>query len=145
MCDRLNWGVLGASRVARYKVLPGMQRAKHVCLDAIAASDRTAAEQMAADFGFARVLDNYQAVLEDPDVDAVYIPFPNHLHLEWSCRALRAGKHVLCEKPLTVTAPETEQLIAVQAETGCYAQEAVMLVHHPRWLAVRDMIVLGVN
>jgi predicted dehydrogenase len=90
-----------------------------------------------------RLLDSYEAVLQDPEVDAVYIPLPNHLHVDWTLRALHAGKHVLCEKPIALAAPEIDALIAARDDTGLQAAEAFMVVHHPQWRHVRDRIAAG--
>src|ERR687895_1087116 len=100
---RLRWGVLSTASIGRVKVIPAIQRAPHCEVVAIASRDAAAAQSVADGLGIPRTHGSYEALLADPDVDAVYIPLPNHLHLQWTLAAARAGKHVLCEKPIALT------------------------------------------
>jgi predicted dehydrogenase len=137
----LRWGVLSTARIARTAVIPGLRRAARCRLVAIASRDEAKARALAAEFDIPRVHASYEALLADPEVDAVYIPLPNHLHVEWSIAALRAGKHVLCEKPLALTAADAERLIGEAERAGRRLMEAFMYRLHPSWRAVRDLVV----
>ena len=136
----LRWGILGAANFARKHMGPAIHAAKGAELAALA----TSSPQKAAGFeAFApgiRVHDSYDALLADPAIDAVYIPLPNHLHVEWSLKALAAGKHVLCEKPMTLQADEFDQLIAARDASGKLAAEAYMIVHHPQFIRTRELV-----
>ncbi|MFD1912387.1 Gfo/Idh/MocA family protein [Halodurantibacterium flavum] len=139
----LRWGVMGAARIARNFVCPAIHQAEGNALAAIATSDPARAEPFVARYPGLRVHQGYDALLADDAIDAVYIPLPNHLHVEWTERALRAGKHVLCEKPVALKAEQIDRLIAVRDETGRFAAEAFMIVHHPQWQRVRELIADG--
>src|SRR5262245_56568434 len=137
---RLRWGVLGAAHIAVAKVVPAMQRGRSCRVVALASRDRAKGEAAARALGIERVHASYEELLADPDVDAVYNPLPNHLHVPWSIRALEAGKHVLCEKPIGVTPAEVEELLRARDRTGRQVQEAFMVRTHPQWLGVREMV-----
>jgi predicted dehydrogenase len=141
--SRIRWGVLGAARIATRKVIPGMQRGRWSVVTAIASRDRARAEAAARELGIAKTYDSYDALLDDPEIDAVYIPLPNHLHVPWSVRAAERGKHVLCEKPIALTAAEARRLIEVRDRTGVRIQEAFMVRTHPQWIAARDIATSG--
>jgi len=130
---KVRWGVLGAAKIATNKVIPAMQRARHCEVVAIASRDEGRAQEAAGRLGIPRAFGTYEALLEDPDVDAVYIPLPNHLHVPWTTRAAEAGKHVLCEKPIALHAAEARSLLAVRDRTGVRIQEAFMIRSHPQW------------
>ncbi len=136
----VRWGVLGAAKFAQEH----MARAIHAAEGAEFAALATSSAEKAAPFqAFApglQVHDSYDALLADPSIDAVYIPLPNHMHVEWTLKALEAGKHVLCEKPMTLQASEVDALIAARDRTGLLAAEAYMIVHHPQFEAARDLI-----
>src|SRR5262245_5802474 len=137
---RLRWGVLGAANIALTKVLPAMQRGRSCQVIALASRDRAKGEAAARALGIARVHGSYEELLADPEVDAVYNPLPNHLHVPWSIRALEAGKHVLCEKPIGVSVAEVEELLRARDRTGRQVQEAFMVRTHPQWLGVRELV-----
>ena len=118
------WGVLGVASIAVNQVIPAMQRSRLSRVVAIASRDHTKAESAARSLGIPRAHGSYEALLADPDVEAVYIPLPNHLHVPWSIRAAEAGKHVLCEKPLALSAREARTLLAVRDRTGVVIGEA---------------------
>lgn len=139
--SRLRWGVLGTSRIAVTKVIPAMQRGRFTEVVAIASRDEERARSAAERLGVARAHGSYEALLADPDVDAVYNPLPNHLHVPWSVRALEAGKHVLCEKPVALNAAEAVTLLeAAHRRPGLKVMEAFMYRHHPQWERVRALV-----
>lgn len=139
----LNWGVLGAARFAREHMARAIHEAEGARLFALATSDTAKAAPFSAFCPDLKVHDSYDALLADPELEAVYIPLPNHLHVEWTLKALRAGKHVLTEKPIAMKAAEIDSLIAARDETGLFATEAYMIVHHPQWQHVRALIADG--
>ena len=124
MSRALRWGVLGVAKIATAKVIPAMQRAQRCEVVAIASRDGGRATAAASALGIGRAHASYEALLADPDVDAVYIPLPNHLHVPWTTRAAEAGKHVLCEKPIALSADEARTLLEVRDRTGVLIQEA---------------------
>jgi predicted dehydrogenase len=137
---KIRWGVLGAAKIARTKVIPAMQRAEEGEVTALASRSLETARAAAAALGIAKAYGSYEELLADPDIDAVYIPLPNHLHVPWSIKAAEAGKHVLCEKPIALSADEARALVAVRDRTGVLIQEAFMVRTHPQWLAVREEV-----
>ena len=139
----LRWGVLGASKFARDTMARAIHAAEGAELRALATRDPAKAAPFEAFCPSLRVHSTYDALLADPEIDVVYIPLPNHMHVEWSLKALEAGKHVLCEKPMTMQAAEFDALIAARDASGCLAAEAYMIVHHPQWIYVRDCLAAG--
>ena len=139
----LRWGVLGVAKIATQKVIPAMQRARRCEVVAIASRDEAKAREAAGRLGIARAHGSYASLLDDPDVDAVYIPLPNHLHVPWTTRAAEAGKHVLCEKPIALTAGEARTLLAVRDRAGVRIQEAFMIRTHPQWQRARALVASG--
>jgi predicted dehydrogenase len=135
--------VLGVANIATKKVIPAMQRGAWTSIDAIASRNRAKASAAAAALGIPRAYDSYEGLLADPDIDAVYIPLPNHLHVPWTTRAAEAGKHVLCEKPIGLTAAEAAKLVEVRDRTGVRIQEAFMVRTHPQWLRALDLVRSG--
>jgi predicted dehydrogenase len=132
----LRWGVLGAAAIADRVLLPALRQAAGAELQAIASRDQARARELAARHGVPRVHADYAALLADPDVDAVYVPLPNSLHLPWTQRALAAGKHVLCEKPLALNATEAREMADAARASGRLLMEAVMYRFHPRMRAL---------
>ncbi|EEE39092.1 NAD binding oxidoreductase [Rhodobacteraceae bacterium KLH11] len=143
MTKPVKWGVLGAARFAQNYMAPAIHAAEGARLAGLATSDAQKAGPFKAFCPDLKVYDSYDALLSDPDIDAIYIPLPNHMHVEWSLKALEAGKHVLCEKPMAMRAGEFEALIAKRDQTGLLAAEAYMIVHHPQWQFVRKLIADG--
>lgn len=139
----LRIGVLSTADIAITKVIPGMQKASRLAVVAIASRDPIAARRVADQLGIERSYGSYDALLADPDLDAVYIPLPNHLHAEWTIAAARAGKHVLCEKPLAMTAADAQAMVDVCAAEGVRLMEAFMYRLHPSWVAVRELVAAG--
>jgi predicted dehydrogenase len=141
MDDRpVRWGVLGASRFALMAAIPGMKRAPLVDLRALASRSLAKATQAATSAGVARAYGSYEELLADAEIEAIYNPLPNNLHVPWSIKAARAGKHVLCEKPIAMSAAEAEQLAEVQRQTGKIVAEAFMVRYHPQWDKVVELI-----
>lgn len=141
--EPVRWGILGAANIALQRVIPAMQHSPHTPVVAIASRTLAKAQATATRLGIARAYGSYDELLADPDVDAIYNPLPNHLHVPWTMRAAEAGKHVLCEKPLALTAFEAEQLIEVRDRKGVQIAEAFMVRAHPQWAAVRELIAEG--
>lgn len=139
----VQFGVLGAAKFAREHMAPAIHGACGARLAGLATSDPAKADPFLEFCPDLTVYGNYEALLSDPDIEAVYIPLPNHLHAEWSLKALDAGKHVLCEKPMTMRATEFDDLIAKRDQTGLLAAEAYMIVHHPQWQLTRKLIADG--
>ncbi|MGH2392565.1 MAG: Gfo/Idh/MocA family protein [Candidatus Limnocylindria bacterium] len=139
----LRLGILSTADIARTKVVPGMQRAQRCEVVAIASRDAGRARAVADQLGIPRAHGSYEALIADPTVDAVYIPLPNHLHAEWTIAAARAGKHVLCEKPLALTAEDAQRAIDACQAAGVRLMEAFMYRLHPSWVAVRELLASG--
>ena len=140
MTRKIRWGVLGAAKIAIEKVIPAMQVGEHCEVVAIASRDAARAEQAAKKLGIAKSYGSYDALLADPEIDAIYNPLPNHLHVPLSVQAAEAGKHVLCEKPIALTVAEAKELLAARNRTGVKIQEAFMVRTNLQWLGVRDLI-----
>lgn len=138
----MRWGVLGVARIARKRVLPMLPGDGYELL-AVASRDIQRAREGAVRFGAPRAYGSYEALLADPDVDAVYNPLPNHLHVPLSLRALERGKHVLVEKPVALTAAEAGTLLAARDRTGLKVSEAFMVRSHPQWLRAREIVRSG--
>ena len=143
MSNKVRWGVLGAAKIAVEKVIPAMQEGQESEVLAIASRDLEKARRAAKTLGVAKTYDSYEALLADPEIEAVYNPLPNHLHVPWTIKAAEAGKHVLCEKPLSLTTGEARQLLSVRNKTGVNIQEAFMVRTHPQWLKTREWIKTG--
>jgi predicted dehydrogenase len=140
---KLRIGVLSTADIARQKVVPGMRTADRVDVVAIASRDGGHARVVADELGIPRAHGSYEALLADREVDAVYIPLPNHLHMEWTIAAARAGKHVLCEKPLALTADDAQRMVDACESQGVRLMEAFMYRLHPSWVAVRELVAFG--
>lgn len=138
---KIQWGVLGAAKIATTKVIPALQRSQHGVVAAIASRDPQKGAVAAKDLGIRQVHGSYEALLADPSIDAIYNPLPNHLHVPWSLKALAAGKHVLCEKPLGLTSAEAQLLAGAAAKhPRLKVMEAFMYRHHPQWQAARRLV-----
>ena len=134
---KVRWGVLGTAGIARSQTIPGMQMADNCELHAIAGRNPEKAREFKTVFGFEKAYGCYEDLLADPDIEAVYIPLPNHLHCEWTIRALQAGKHVLCEKPLAVSEAEATRMFEAAEKSGVFLMEAFAYLHSPIWAAIR--------
>ncbi len=140
---KVRWGVLGAARIAVEKVIPAMQRGKYSTVAAIASRSLAKACRAARKLGIPKAYGSYEELIADPDIDAVYNPLPNHLHVPWSVKAALAGKHVLCEKPVALDAREAMKLLRARDRAGVLVQEAVMVRTHPQWLGARELMRAG--
>ncbi|MES2434448.1 MAG: Gfo/Idh/MocA family oxidoreductase [Pseudomonadota bacterium] len=129
----VRWGILGAANFAKEQMAPAIHAAKGAELAALATSSPEKAAGFQAFCPGITIHSSYEALLADPTIDAVYVPLPNHLHVEWTLKALAAGKHVLTEKPIALQAAEIDQIIAARDASGLLAAEAYMIVHHPQW------------
>lgn len=141
--NNLRWGVLGCANIALRAVIPAIQQSRTNRVVAIASRDLDRAKEAASRLEIERAYGSYEELLADPDIDAVYIPLPNHLHAEWTIRAASAGKHVLCEKPIALTADEASRMVEACREAGVHLAEAFMYRHHPRYAAIRQAIAEG--
>lgn len=139
MSKKVKWGVLGAASIATRKVIPGMQKGTWSEITAIASRELQKAKNAAHELGIPKFYGSYEELLADPDIEAIYNPLPNHLHVPWSIRAAEAGKHVLCEKPIGLNAAEAFELLRVRDRTGVKIGEAFMVKTHPQWLRVREL------
>jgi predicted dehydrogenase len=138
--QKVKWGVLGAASIAVRKVIPAMQKGTWSEVAAIASRDLSKAKAAAGALRIEKAYGSYEELLSDPEIEAVYNPLPNHLHVPWSIKAAEAGKHVLCEKPIALNAPEARTLLAVRERTGVKIGEAFMVKTHPQWLRTRELI-----
>jgi predicted dehydrogenase len=140
---KVRWGVLGAAAIAIKKVIPGMQKSEYSTITAIASRDLQKAKAAAAQCGVEKAYGTYEELLADPEIDAIYNPLPNHLHVSWSIRAAEAGKHVLCEKPVSMNVSEARELIAARDRTGVQIGEAFMVYSHPQWKRTHELVSTG--
>ncbi len=140
---KVQWGVLGVAKIAVEKVIPAMQRGEVSEIAAIASRDPAKAREAADRLGIARAYGSYEDLLADPDVEAVYNPLPNELHVPWTIKALEAGKHVLCEKPIALDANEARLLIEARQRSGRLVGEAFMVRYHPHWRRAREVVAGG--
>lgn len=142
--EKIKWGVLGTAGIAKGCTIPGMQQAENAILYAIAGRSMDKAKAYQQEFGFEKAYDSYDALLADPQVEAVYIPLPNQLHYEWTIKALKAKKHVLCEKPLAPTTEQIAEMHAVAKENGVILMEAFAYLHSPFIKAIKEDLDSGV-
>ena len=140
---KIRWGVMSTADIARGQTIRGMQLAENCELTAIAGRKLEKAQAFQKEFGFRKAYEGYEALLADPEVEAVYVPLPNHLHAEWSIRALKAGKHVLCEKPLAPTEAEAERMFRAAEENGVFLMEAFAYLHSPAVAALKAELDAG--
>jgi predicted dehydrogenase len=140
MASKVRWGVLGVANIAMKKVIPAMQQGERCEIVAIASRDPERAKRAAAQLHIPKAFGSYEAMLADSSIDAIYNPLPNHLHVPWSIKAAEAGKHVLCEKPLALSAQEAGQLVEARDRTRVKIGEAFMVRTHPQWLRARELV-----
>src|SRR5438105_10793982 len=141
---KVKWGVLGVAAIAVKKVIPAMQNGESSEIAAISSREPSKAEKAAAQLRIGKACGSYEQLLADPGIDAVYNPLPNHLHVPWSIKALEAGKHVLCEKPIALTTAEAQTLAdAAKKYPHLKVMEAFMYRHHPQWQRAKKMVAEG--
>jgi predicted dehydrogenase len=141
--QKVKWGVLSTANIGVKKVIPGMQLGQYCEIAAICSREGKKAEDAARKLKIPKAYWSYEEMLADPEIEAVYNPLPNHLHVPWSIKAAEAGKHVLCEKPLGLSTTEVQRLIAVRDRAGVKIGEAFMVRTHPQWLRTRELIQSG--
>src|SRR3954454_5896561 len=137
----VRWGILSTAKIGWTKAVPGMMKSPLCDVIAVASRDESSARKMADELGIQKAYGSYKALLADPDIEAIYNPLPNHLHVPLTLRAAAAGKHVLCEKPIALTASEAEQLTVAAAKV--LIMEAFMVRFHPQWLRARELVRSG--
>lgn len=140
---KLRWGVVGSAGIAKRAFIPAVHTSEWGVVTAIASRDLETAKKTAEELQIGNAYGSYEALIADPQIDAVYIPLPNHLHREWTIRAAQAGKHVLCEKPLAMNAAEAEEMVGACKDAGVLLEEAFMYRHHPRYDQIREIIRSG--
>ena len=140
MAQTVNWGILSTAKIGREKVIPAMQKGEVSRVLGIASRDQASAQKTADALGIPRAYGSYEALLADPEIHAIYNPLPNHLHVPWSIKALEAGKHVLCEKPIALDTKEAETLLAARDRSGLVVAEAFMVRYTPWWQRVRALV-----
>lgn len=140
MPEKLKWGVMGNATIARVCVIPAIQKSHNGVVHALASRSPEKAAVVAQENNIERVYSDYRALIEDQAIEAIYLPLPNHLHCQWSCAALAAGKHVLCEKPLACNAKEAEQMAGVARQSDRLLMEGFMYRFHPRSQEVRKLV-----
>jgi predicted dehydrogenase len=143
MPDKMRWGVLGAANIAVKKVIPAMQRGEWSEIVALASRDVGRAREAARSLGIPKAYGSYEELLADEEIEAVYNPLPNHLHVPWTTKAAEAGKHVLCEKPISLDVAGARELLALRDRTGVRVQEAFMVRTHPQWTTTVELIRAG--
>lgn len=137
---KLKWGVLGASKLAREKVIPAMAGHQAFEVNAIASRDMEKAREAAEKLAVPRYFGSYEALIQDPEIDVVYIPLPNDLHVEYTLKCIEAGKHVLCEKPLSLKAEDIDRLIRARDKHQVKVGEAFMVQSHPQWIKAKQIV-----
>src|SRR5579863_8046307 len=139
MTKTVSWGVISPAKIGVEKVIPAMQKGAVSRIDAIASRDLKRAKESSAKLGIPKAYGSYEELIADPSIEAIYNPLPNELHVPWTLKALAAGKHVLCEKPIALDAEEAKQLIAARDKSGKLVAEAFMVRHHPQWRRRREV------
>jgi len=141
--EKIRWGIIGSANIAKGSVIPGIQQSETGEVVAIASRGLEKAKETAEQLNISKAYGSYEELLQDPEIEAVYIPLPNHLHKEWTIRAAEAGKHVLCEKPLALDADEAEEMVAACEKAGVVFAEAFMYRYHPRYKLINELIDSG--
>jgi xylose dehydrogenase (NAD/NADP) len=143
MAEPIKWGIMGNATIARVCVIPAIQKSCNGMVHALATRSPEYAKEVATENKIDHIYDTYDALLVDPAVDVLYIPLPNHLHHPWTLRALRAGKHVLCEKPLACNAMQAQEMASAAKDAGLLLMEAFMYRFHPRSQRIKQMVSEG--
>ncbi len=140
---KLNWGILSTSAFAQRSFIPAAQQSDMVNIAAIASRNSSSAQEVAKKMGIPKAYDSYEELLNDDTIDVIYNPLPNHLHVEWSAKAIKSGKHVLCEKPLFIKPEEATTLIQLRDEYQVKVGEAFMVKSHPQWQKAKELVDSG--
>lgn len=140
---KLNWGVLGAAKIAREKVIPAMSNSAEYQVYGIASRNLDRAKETAKQLGIPKAYGSYEELIADPEIQVVYNPLPNHLHVEYTLKCIEAGKHVLCEKPIALTSSDVERLIVARDKHGVKVGEAFMVNTHPQWIKTKEILQSG--
>jgi predicted dehydrogenase len=140
MAKKVKWGILSAAGIARKRAVPGMVQSELAEVSAVASRSLEKAQQFAGEFSIPKAYGSYEELINDPEIEAIYNPLPNHLHVEWSVRAASRGKHVLCEKPLARTVAEARRVLAARDEYRVKIGEAFMVRSHPQWLRAQELV-----
>jgi predicted dehydrogenase len=140
MSGKVKWGILGAASIARRRVAPAMAQCESAEVAAVASRSLEKSKEFARQFGIPKAYGSYEELLADPEIEVIYNPLPNHLHVEWSIRAASRGKHVLCEKPIARTVGEARRLLEARDDYGVKIGEAFMVRTHPQWLRARELV-----
>ncbi|MEJ2365369.1 MAG: Gfo/Idh/MocA family oxidoreductase [Deltaproteobacteria bacterium] len=143
MVEKIKWGILGNAEIARVCVIPAIRKSRNGIVHGLATRSPESAGRVAAENNISQIYPGYDDLLADPEIDAVYIPLPNHLHRTWTLKTLEANKHVLCEKPFACNASEATEMVNGASAAGLFLMEALMYRFHPRNQLVRDMVTLG--
>ncbi|MBW4082154.1 Gfo/Idh/MocA family protein [Paenibacillus sp. S150] len=143
MTQKLRWGIMGCAQIATGSVMPAIQESETGIIQAVASRGLDKSSAVAKEFGVPQAYGSYEELLAAPDIDAVYIPLPNHLHREWVIRAAQAGKHVLCEKPIALSSREAAEMVSACRKAGVHLAEAYMYRHHPRIAELQEIIASG--
>ncbi len=134
MSDKIRWGIISTAKIGVKQVIPAMQKCEYAEITAISSRNLESAKKAATELNIPKAYGSYEELFDDPEIDAIYNPLPNHMHLEWTEKAIRAGKHVLCEKPLVLTTDEVKQLMKLRDEFSVKVGEAFMVHTHPQWV-----------
>ena len=137
---KIRWGVISSAKIGTEKVIPAMQQSETGEIMALASRNEENSKRVCENLGIPKAYGSYEELLADPEIDAIYNPLPNHLHVPWTIKAAKSGKHVLCEKPIALNADEASQLLEVQKDTGVLIVEAFMVRDNPQWLWVQEQV-----
>lgn len=138
--NKIRWGIISTAKIGTVQVIPGMMLSDYCDIAAISSRNLESAQEAAQKLGIPKAYGSYEALLEDPDIDAIYNPLPNHMHVDWSIKALEAGKHVLCEKPLGLNAADAKRLLEAEARyPDLKVMEAFMYRFHPVWIKAKEL------
>ncbi|AWV36235.1 Gfo/Idh/MocA family protein [Paenibacillus odorifer] len=143
MVQKIRWGIMGCAQIATGSVMPAIMDSETGMITAVASRGLEKSSAVAAEFGIDKAYGSYEELLADKDIDAVYIPLPNHLHREWVIRAAEAGKHILCEKPIALNSEEAAEMVKACNDAGVHLAEAYMYRHHPRIAELQEIIASG--
>ena len=142
--NKVRWGIISTAKIGRLKVIPGIQKSDICEVTAISSRNQQQADEAAQKLGIPKAYGSYEALLADPDIDAIYNPLPNHMHVDWSIKAIEAGKHVLCEKPIGLDTTDAQRLLSKSQEyPNLKVMEAFMYRFHPQWIKAKELVKNG--